>query len=214
MVRSRSAVAAALVSALAAAAGGCGHTLRAGAGPLVDSDGRGGIEVSGEIGTHLVSSRLVGMPVGVRTELSVLSDGTVQGLIGFVSGVHMPPGGRGHRATDGPVVLEGWGGRLSTATGAAIGDGKPGFAVRGGLALTRGRMATSGDVDGGGCSGSGKTAICHSSRRWTSTSIGGELAGTFLVEADEMSQHVHLEGWRLAAELTVEHATLRDVELH
>ncbi|HVK77591.1 MAG TPA: hypothetical protein VM734_30010 [Kofleriaceae bacterium] len=128
------------MSALAAAAGGCGHTLRAGAGPLVDSDGRGGIEVSGEIGTHLVSSRLVGMPVGVRTELSVLSDGTVQGLIGFVSGVHMPPGGRGHRATDGPVVLEGWGGRLSTATGAAIGDGKPGFAVRGGLALTRGQI--------------------------------------------------------------------------
>ena len=76
---------------------GCGHTLKTGAGPLIDSDGHPGLVVSGEVGTHLLSARVVALPLALRAELAATTEG-VQGLIGVTYGLLFPAGGfRAHR---------------------------------------------------------------------------------------------------------------------
>ena len=89
---------------------GCGHTMRTGAGPLVDSDGRPGLVASAQVGTHLIGAKEVAMPFGFRVEVAATADG-VQGLLGIAYGATLPPGGR--RIRNDESKQRGWGGRFS-----------------------------------------------------------------------------------------------------
>jgi hypothetical protein len=188
---------------------GCGHTLRGGAGPLVDHDGRAGAVASFEVGTHLIGGTIAAMPIGFRTEISATSAG-MQGLVGIAYGATVPPGGRAIRRGDAPK-RHGWGGRFAYAAGASIDGADVAFGTRGGLALTRGWIRHAGS-DGGGCLGSHeKSSTCYSWLTYEYANTGIEIATTlrFIGEAD--GQGLDLQGWRVSAELVHERGTLSDL---
>ena len=193
---------------------GCGHTLRSGAGPLVDSNGHPGLVASFEVGTHLIGSKEVAMPVGFRFEASATGAG-MQGLVGFAFGGTLPPGGRRSVASDSTETRRGWGGRLAVATGALFDEDGVAFGARGGLALTRGAIKP-GALTGGGCYGTHeKTRSCYSWRRWSYVHTGVEL-GTmlrFTTREDDPMRRLHLDGWRVSAEVVHERGVFSDLQL-
>ena len=187
---------------------GCGHTLRGGAGPLVDNHGNAGGVASFEVGTHLIGGRRASMPIGFRTEVSATSAG-VQGLIGIAYGATLPPGGRSIKNTEG--AKGGWGGRLAYAAGAVVDGADVDFGMRGGLALTRGWVQRGGG-DGGGCLGSHeKSSFCYSWENWKFAHTGVELGTSlrFVKEAD--GQGLDVAGWRISAEVVHERGTFSDL---
>ena len=187
---------------------GCGHTLRGGAGPLVDHDGKPGGVASFEVGTHLIGGQRAAMPIGFRTEVSATADG-VQGLIGFAYGATLPPGGIKMRNDE--KVKKGWGGRLAFASGAVVDGTDVDFGMRWGLALTRGALAR-GRSEGGGCVGSNeKSKWCYSWQGFKFAHTGIELGTTlrFVDEAD--GQGLDVIGWRVSAELVHERGTFSDL---
>jgi hypothetical protein len=187
---------------------GCGHTLRGGAGPLVDNHGNAGAVASFEVGTHLIGGRRASMPIGVRTELSATRDG-VQGLVGIAYGATLPPGGRAVKQTE--TVKSGWGGRLAYAAGAVVDGANVDFGMRGGLALTRGWIQRGGSKRGG-CFGSHeKSSWCYAWEGWKFAHTGVEIgtALRFVQEAD--GQGLDVTGWRLTAEVVHERGTFSDL---
>ena len=187
---------------------GCGHTVRGGAGPLVDHHGKAGAVASFEVGTHLIGGRIVSMPIGFRTEISGTRDG-VQGLVGIAYGATLPPGGRSIGPSEG--AKGGWGGRLAYGAGGVIDGSDVDFGMRGGLALTRGWIQRAGS-DGGGCLGSHeKSSFCYSWERFKFAHTGVELGGSlrFVGEAD--GQGLDVIGWRISAEVVHERGTFSDL---
>ena len=149
------------------------------------------------------------MPIGVRFEASATSAGG-QGLVGLAYGGVLPPGG--WRATADARKTKGWGGRLDVASGLAIGD-VVGLGTRGGIAVTKGSIEP-GKIDGSGCSGDHeKMSWCYSWRQWSYRHTGVELATTLLWVGGE-DDKLHLDGWRISAELVHERGTFRDLSMH
>jgi hypothetical protein len=193
---------------------GCGHTTKLGAGPLVDSHGKPGVEASVELGTHLIGAKEAAVPIGIRLEASTTTGG-MQGIIGLAYGATLPPGGRRAPADDGSP-RHGWGGRLSLlGAGLAMDQDGASLAMRGGLAVTRG-SSQPGGLDGSGCtSGHEKSRICYGWRTWSYVHTGVELAtGWTFVRGDDPDGSLRLRDWRVAAEVIYERGTLRDLDLH
>jgi hypothetical protein len=193
---------------------GCGHTMKVGAGPLVDSSGKPGIETSFEIGKHLIGAKEVAMPVGLRLEASATLD-TVQGVIGLAYGGTLPPGGRQSVPVDSTETRRGWGGRLSTAGGLAVDDDGAALAARAGIAVTRGAMRSGGYAHSG-CTAGEKTGFCYGWRDWSFVHTGIEIATAFTFVGDEQDEtgKLHMRGWRASAEVIYERATVSDLQLH
>jgi hypothetical protein len=187
---------------------GCGHTMRTGAGPLVDSDGRPGLVASAEVGTHLIGAKEVAMPIGFRVEAAATTDG-VQVLLGIAYGATLPPGGR--RIRNDENKQRGWGGRFAFASGALVDKDGGAFGLRSGFALTRGSIER-GKRDGG-CSGHEKMSWCYSWQRFKYAHTGIEIATTARMVGDDDDQ-LKLAGWRISAELVYERGTLSDLSLH
>ncbi len=188
---------------------GCGHTLKAGAGPMIDSDGNTGMVVSGELGTHLLSARAATLPVAIRAEAAVTSEG-VQGLVGFTYGVMIPARGQATRTEP----ARGWSGRGTFGVGAWIDGSGVDSGWRGALALTRGQLVYDRPDGDGMCLGSHeKSRMCHAWDRWRYANTGVEVATTLRVVGSEGEEPgLDVIGWRMSLELVHERGTLRDLD--
>lgn len=193
---------------------GCGHTMKVGAGPLVDSNGKPGIETSLELGKHLIGGKQIAMPIGVRLEASATGDG-VQTIVGFAYGATLPPGGRLAKEDD-KGKLHGWGGRLSVlGAGLAVDapSGDAALAMRGGLAVTRGSMQRGGRSPAGCIGSHEKSSRCYGWQEWRFAHTGIELATALMfVGDDDNNGKLRLRGWRVAAEVIYERGAFSDLD--
>jgi hypothetical protein len=138
----------AVVTLAALLSSACGYTARASLGPTVTTGGKGGAEAAIEVGTHLIGTKIVSLPVTLRLQATRFFDETL-GFVGLSIGDTVNPGFYGRDPLDmqdGKYVdTRGWGGHLAGAIGGNS-DGTAGLRVGLGVGRGRGRVMRDGDV--------------------------------------------------------------------